>query len=591
MCAFGVPVAHAGHWEIVPLARYPFGHFPPTAQEAASPQYKSWLAQARKRYTGKTTFSESEPPNGQSYPASPQAVTRQHDDKAPIPWSYVGPDSSDTKNGTMYWFASPFRSSGAFSIGGAASVEFKGDTNAILCYYPDDADDKPTAPVFLKVEIIANAGASDVAYAYTQLTRNPSKEHARITITPKGEISADAVVLGDADAFDTGSSKNVSTTTQFYVKFSPQGNTQKDAQGNITAVVPLVTINTKAWLSAGRYSVVNPGTTNRSFQWNPGSVGIFSRGAATVTNFSLNISRAGARALTSRNDPNFNADRDEYIDADGNGHGHTIYSYYEEAHTNGGGTDVPHPNVQYFSAGVAAPYGSTVGPWQWTPSENNDSEFSHSQEMPFGSLKQTDWRVGRVKWKGTPAGTQQKIVSYSNTKDGVEMKARYELTVHEPWEIVTTNTAAPARLNYRPHPYGSWVGASHDGDTVTGQLDQSYGWDVGVTFTGPGELIAGIIGIDVSASRNASTSVSVGNEHNDVRAGYECRVMVWDAVIRHSGTANEWNASGYVGTGPQYWEINEPDTPAGGMELGTLEWRGSGPEPSEGPFVNNPPGS
>lgn len=323
-------------------------------------------------------------------------------------------------------------------------------------------------------------------------------------------------------------------------------------------------------------------------------VGAYLSYNAEKDNRGVKITRSDAPAPKQKGAPGVVIDesKDEWIDVDGTGHGHSIYTYLNTYQNPTAPSPHPYPNppvtvtvpnVQTFNAVRS---GTWIGPlsWQWTPSEDGsgtlpaDDINTHQQEMPNGTAN-----LEYGAWAGTPSGTSQKIITYDLTdgNDGAKVKARYYLTLHDPWEVVIHNTAT-AKRDYRPHPYGGWVEASEDNDTLTGDLTQSHEMTVGVTFSGP--PIGDLIGIDVSASYTVSTGVTVGNEHNNVRAGYRSRVYIWDEVIRHTGTADEWNKSGYVGNTP--FQYDAPATPTvWGMHLGPLEWNGSGPEPPEGPFV------
>jgi hypothetical protein len=288
------------------------------------------------------------------------------------------------------------------------------------------------------------------------------------------------------------------------------------------------------------------------------------------------------------------AARNETEDADGTRRGHTIFSYHRKDGTSSNSSiAVTSWNHETFFPVFEGGWNTTDNPivnYLWSPVENpsgpyNASQTTASWDMNAGNpfTYSAFAPFTQVSWHGGATTPLTKTYTYTATdSQGATATAKYILTLHDPWEIVT-KTSAPAKRNYRPHPYGSWVDASHDGDTLVGQLTQTYGWDVGVTFSGPDDLIANLIGVDVTVTRTVSTGVTVGNEHNNVRKGYRACIMIWDAVIRHTGTANQWDEEGYVGNMP--FECDEPDNPAGGMHLGPVEWNGDGPEPPEGPFI------
>lgn len=306
----------------------------------------------------------------------------------------------------------------------------------------------------------------------------------------------------------------------------------------------------------------------------------------SVDNRTLTMTRVGAPAPKQKGAAGVTIDeaKDEWVEADGTGHGHTTYAY-QRSNASGSGTHLV-ANTQTFSATFTS---SNTPQWQWSPSSDGDTATSHSQDMPKGNLTNTTSIYGN-QWSGTPTGTSNKIITYDVTDtDGTTAKGRYELTLHDPWEIVS-QTKRRLNTNHRPHPYSEWTTAGADGDTLTGQVSREYSWAVGITFTPVlSKTIAKLVGVDVSVERTASVGVTVGDERNNVQKGWACRVIVYDVVDLHSGTVNQWDWQGYVGDGPQPFEISEPTSPnSGGMELGPLEWHGDGPQPP-GNGIYTPP--
>ena len=527
----------------------------------------------KQRYPGMWTIKSASPPAN-----DPNGTPVSRD------YSFPAVGSADYRpdgtRGGIYAGCGPFGGAGSVAFQGTLKVKLRYVRNTIRSSggtYKPDPNDKPRGKTYLEVTATGDAFAQDGAGRGD--VRNPSKERASISITP----------AGGGTVLPNQSYDGRYTTNQTEVGQSRTFLVPVDSQGALTQTVSMATFNAKVELLGNRSTPINNGGYGPSKQWNRGSAYMFINFTVGVRDFSVGLTRLGAPAAKGEEDATLDKTRDEWVDKDGNGHGHTIYSYNYETIT-APAIRRSYYNWQTFQGSKGSSWAATTN--EWSPSDANDTETQHQQDMPFGTpeavVAANNGPGMHYVWRGTPTGTQQKIITYTvSGVAGLTESKTYNLTLHDSWEVVSDTISHP-QVNYRPHPYGSWVQASHDGDTVTGQLDQSYGWDVGVTFTGQGDIIADLVGVDVSVSRTASTSVGVGNEHNNVRAGYRCRVMIWDAVIRHSGTANQWDASGYVGSGPQPYQIDEPDDPAGGMELGLLEWGGPGPEPSGGPFYYPP---
>lgn len=240
------------------------------------------------------------------------------------------------------------------------------------------------------------------------------------------------------------------------------------------------------------------------------------------------------------------------------------------------------PNLQNFQAARLGQWGSNVNSF-WNPAGDNDTRDSHSQMMRQGSTHINPDGV----LVGGASPPQSVVVTYQaiDSADNVSVMGYYALRLHDEWEVVS-HTTRHRNINIRPHPNGEWATATYDGQPLNASVTQQEGWTVGVTFTGPGKMIADFLGVSVAATSTTSSSATSGAGINNVRAGYGVFPQIYDAVITHEGTANQWGPNGFVGNFP--FEANEPDTPSGGMMLGDLVWRGEGAPPPGGPFTTPP---
>jgi len=516
--------------------------------------------------------------------------------------------------------AGAFGSAWANSSIGAGKVAVTGDMK-VVATWTLRAGETTLGPVPPSLNVLVSASTQAAACnSYDQNNAAVAAQRDATGEDGKADVTVDGAQAAKSSSVTAGSSQwRASAARLFNLKTNGQSRVE----------VTTVNLSAQGNIPDGRSYYVYPNANNPNIpqsQWYTTKLKIALRGfvnasgsvGATEDPRTLTISRGvGAKRW---DDPKLNKDRDEWVEADGTGHGHTIYSYkhrYKPLTLIDNGGAFPEtesvPNqveiVSSYSGSWTVKSGySTQGnlnPFmldvtsEWSPSNDETNVIgragdiqTHFQTMPEGGLtKDTYGRISPV-WTGQGSSSTSKIITYTATdnRDQAKAKARYELTVHEPWEIITHNTK-PDKLNYRPYPGGDWVDATADGDTITGQVTHDESWDVGVTFgLKPSEALAPLVGVDVSVTHSASTGVTVGNEHNNVRKGYRCRVMIWDAVIKHWGTANEWDTNGYVGSGPQAYEVYEPDNPAGGMHLGPLEWGGDGPAPPGGPTVNDPAG-
>ena len=151
------------------------------------------------------------------------------------------------------------------------------------------------------------------------------------------------------------------------------------------------------------------------------------------------IFRSTGKGAVDMKSPNFNKDRDEYIDENGVRYGHTTYSYNYESLL-APAIKRSHYNWQTF--------GATLGAWAigsrgtWSPSDEWDRFNYHRQFMDFGSPELVvaedagGYYTFHHEWSGEPTNPQQQTITYTltdtanNTND-----AYYKLTLHDEWEV------------------------------------------------------------------------------------------------------------------------------------------------------------
>ena len=220
---------------------------------------------------------------------------------------------------------------------------------------------------------------------------------------------------------------------------------------------------TWAWIGAGRlFSFDTKGQTEFNgtmpIQVNASGNGSVSAGfdfSSRLDNRSVRLSRDGAPAAKKATDPNLNQARDEWVDADGTCHGHTLASYWERImlppvppQTKNQIQDDPRDVIQTFTATPSGTWSNNLQ-FQWTPSETTDTIDHSSQTMPrtdavnnpegftdhlFEQVQTSEEEKG---WLNTPAAKGKEfIVTYDLTDnaDKATATAKYKLTLHDEWE-------------------------------------------------------------------------------------------------------------------------------------------------------------
>ncbi len=176
MCAFDVPAAHAGHWEVVPRS------------------------ETGELNTGTVSF-----------------VFSWQDDPDDDPDLYT--DEYPVSSGTTHDGKASGGGGGSFdAVGGPGEVSAEGLKFKLkLRYVPDNEDDVAQGPVYIKVVLVAYADVTDDdGSSY----RDASKEHVSATVTPPGNIVSGSLILNDMSY--AGTAKAERRTATFYVKVEPE---------------------------------------------------------------------------------------------------------------------------------------------------------------------------------------------------------------------------------------------------------------------------------------------------------------------------------------------------------------------------------
>jgi len=174
---------------------------------------------------------------------------------------------------------------------------------------------------------------------------------------------------------------------------------------------------------------------------NPSSVGTVSGRLGGVTaqedSRSVQVVRSGAPFPKLDGDSTLNKDIDEWVEADGTGHGHTVYSD-PYAPTEGV------TNQQTMTAVLTGNIPPERITWQWTPSNGpstypyNDTVDRHMEEIPDSGSGGSDRTV---------------TYDFTDSLDSAKGNAKYMLKLHDHWEKPTDDTSY------------TWPDGSHSGQT------------------------------------------------------------------------------------------------------------------------------
>jgi hypothetical protein len=252
----------------------------------------------------------------------------------------------------------------------------------------------------------------------------------------------------------------------------------------------------------------------------------------------------------------------ETVDAEGNRHGDTLYSYYQSTYGGDFGQVITQNiiNWQYFTANVVGSWlqylDGTTYPllsftWTWTPNESQDTWNNGIWSMPDGQLAVDITPTGTT-YTGSDSPQSQTITyTATSTTDGTQATATYYLTMHDPYETVTSQTA---------NTYGTWTNfpgmpqvPNYSNQTVSsgqGYVEQSISVSFGVSIqpnitVGTFEL--GKLGLGANAS--FTYTINAGQTANPVQVppNYYTILQYAGAYVEHTGTADVWDTGGPLG--------------------------------------------
>ncbi len=249
-------------------------------------------------------------------------------------------------------------------------------------------------------------------------------------------------------------------------------------------------------------------------------------------------------------------EQDEWVDVDGMGHGHSVYSHHQREGTgSNSAVYVTHWNPQTFLSQFEGGWNTQSNPivaYAWTPVVSGSGPFNESKDSAYWSMP-----VGNrytyssfppftsEVWYGSASTPITNAYSYTATDStGATGTAKYILTLHDPFEAKTHDIASifdnPQRAS------GNILGPCSAQTGQTTQVSISLTADAGGAI---GAWLADIFSIDVSASVNysESTSILVGG---NVPAGKYTWLEQLDHYYYHTGLADKYDTTGYLGEFP-----------------------------------------
>ena len=192
--------------------------------------------------------------------------------------------------------------------------------------------------------------------------------------------------------------------------------------------------------------------------------------SAGIDTRSVTLSRSDAPVPKKESDVGFNAARDEWVGADGTGHGHTLASYkdrvllapmnpFDFGQASDEGRDVLQTLVATHSVTWSPAANLT---YQWNPASigvNNPNSAifrmprSNAINNPEGiglNLLSGHYETDATArgWINTPSDKSKTVVNYqydlTDQADGATATAKYELMLHDEWENKTPDSRYPA---------------------------------------------------------------------------------------------------------------------------------------------------
>ena len=271
---------------------------------------------------------------------------------------------------------------------------------------------------------------------------------------------------------------------------------------------------------------------------------------AQMDNRSVRLSRAGAPTAlpekvrvngTSVDNPALNKNRDEWVEADGTGHGHTLASYKERvlfAPMNpldtGQMSDDDRDVLQTFNVTRSVSWSPPANlTYQWSPASIGANNINSAiQQMPRSNAVNNPEGIGATPgtvpyqtgvspkgWLNTPAANGQEFtVSYDLTdqRDGATAKAKYYLKLHDEWENGTPDNRYPSGKSYEEQyfvPAGAV--AVTKSTTATWKITQTNDFDVELKAFFKGDFKLGdwgSAGGSVEASHRMNLQTVIGTQ-------------------------------------------------------------------------------
>lgn len=308
----------------------------------------------------------------------------------------------------------------------------------------------------------------------------------------------------------------------------------------------------------------------------------------TVDDRLVHLIRSQAPAPKSEDNPTLDKDKDEWIEANGTRHGHSTYSYYWYTFDDTASTVAPEFNTQQFEAVLDGSWINNEYSWEWSPEEDGtgalpaDTPTTHQQSMPFGT---PTFSTPGDKWSGNPTGTSDKIINYkvsgysSNPNfEKATARARYELKLHDEWELKEKICSQPEVIVQHWLPWEGWRSNQTASDRtytygfsfnsqVTQEVKKSFSVSAKGNLSGgldAGKLIPGLESQGITLGGTAEVSGSAATEQfvttNDsqhltytinpeisVPPGKEATPDVKVKAKREKYRVWHWNKNGFVG--------------------------------------------
>ncbi len=240
------------------------------------------------------------------------------------------------------------------------------------------------------------------------------------------------------------------------------------------------------------------------------------------------------------------------------------------------------PNPQQFSAQLSEGQwsknadGTYNMTYSWSPAavdpEPSDTLASHTQLMPKGTLDKSVGSILGTTWDGTPTGKSQKIINYTITDkgDGAEAKAKYILTLHDPYEVTKDNpdrTYTSGSKVVGPRIYTS-VEANYADPSKNVDWDITWKESIELNFTSSlgaevkaADFIKFGAGVDFKASASLEAT-NAASAATTINRGFKAYPYFNYTIRTEHFLVDKWNAAGKDGaTGTLAYDYLHDVTP------------------------------